>query len=187
MWHLLRSQSTYYHSLFTLGTQEASQSEVHLKGCAPPLRRRRASEKPRGGRPLPRASFAAAAAATARRRDGAPRAACRVSLMRRRVRLRCCGCYWCSVDPELCEQVLRLLYGQKQPVTPENLLTTVHLAEFYGLQKLLACTDRCAHCALTTRLWLPPPLIACAIVAPVAPVAPVAAAASCDTCRARRR
>ena len=44
-------------------------------------------------------------------------------------------------DPDLCESVLRLLYGQPIEVTPENVLTFLHLADFYGIPQV-ACTPR---------------------------------------------
>eukprot|EP00900_Chrysochromulina_parva_P022379 jgi/Chrpa1/4775/Chrysochromulina_OHIO_Genome00016583-RA len=46
-----------------------------------------------------------------------------------------------GVDPDLCERVLRLLYGQPVGVTQESLMTVVHLAEFYGIAPLLARTS----------------------------------------------
>ena len=46
-----------------------------------------------------------------------------------------------DVDPDLCERVLRLLYGQPQELTPENVLTFVHLGDFYGISQLQKHTE----------------------------------------------
>ena len=46
-----------------------------------------------------------------------------------------------GVDPDLCERVLRLLYGQPQELTPENVLTFVHLGDFYGISQLQKHTE----------------------------------------------
>mmetsp|Transcript_36892 Transcript_36892/g.61113 ORF Transcript_36892/g.61113 Transcript_36892/m.61113 type:complete len:478 (+) Transcript_36892:72-1505(+) len=46
-----------------------------------------------------------------------------------------------GVDPDCCEQVLRLLYGQAVQITPDNLLTFMHLADFYGVPQLLLRTE----------------------------------------------
>lgn len=45
-----------------------------------------------------------------------------------------------GVDPDLCEKVLRMLYGQPVEITQESLLTFVHLADFYGINQLLCRT-----------------------------------------------
>ena len=37
-----------------------------------------------------------------------------------------------GVEPDCCERVLRLLYGQSVEITQENVLTYMHLADFYG-------------------------------------------------------
>ena len=44
------------------------------------------------------------------------------------------------MDADLCERVLRLLYGQPQEIGPHNILTWVHLADFYGVPQLLKRT-----------------------------------------------
>ena len=40
----------------------------------------------------------------------------------------------------LCSQVLRLLYGEAVQITPDNVLTFMHLADFYGVPQLLSRT-----------------------------------------------
>ena len=45
-----------------------------------------------------------------------------------------------GVDPDCCEHVLRLLYGQALHITPDNVLTFMHLADYYGVPQLLART-----------------------------------------------
>lgn len=47
-----------------------------------------------------------------------------------------------DVDPDCFEQVLRLLYGQAVQITPSNLLTFMHLADFYGVPQLLHRTEK---------------------------------------------
>ena len=46
-----------------------------------------------------------------------------------------------GVDPDCCEHVLRLLYGQAVQITPDNVLTFMHLADFYGVPRLLSKTE----------------------------------------------
>jgi hypothetical protein len=46
-----------------------------------------------------------------------------------------------DVDADLCERMLRLLYGQPQAITPENVLTFVHLADYYGVTQLQRRTE----------------------------------------------
>ena len=46
-----------------------------------------------------------------------------------------------DVDSDLMERVLRLLYGFEQRITSENVLTFVHLADFYGIAQLMRRTE----------------------------------------------
>lgn len=46
-----------------------------------------------------------------------------------------------DTEPELCEKMLRMLYGQPLDVTEANLLTFVHLSDYYGVDQLSHRTD----------------------------------------------
>ena len=56
-----------------------------------------------------------------------------------------------GVEPECFEQVLRLLYGKAVQITPNNLLTFMHLADFYGVPQLLERTEKLVEQLVTVR------------------------------------